>query len=147
VIDSETQELLQEIVRRESRSVLTYVGEAFPWTNSRGGDGLARLQKILCEENRALEALGQFLTRRRMAVSFLGPYPTSFTTINFLSLEHLVPRLVAYQKSSIAQLERDLARLADPEAKAQVEKLLEVKRRQLPQLENLLTPHPEPAKA
>jgi hypothetical protein len=145
VIDPETLALLQDIVRRESRSILTYVGEAFPWTNARDSTARSKLTEILDDEGEAVASLGRFLARRRAAVSFLGPYPESFTTLNFLALEHLLPRLVAYQRRSIAGLERDLARIGDAEAKAQVARLLEVKRRNLAVLEGLTVSHPEPA--
>jgi hypothetical protein len=147
VIDPETQALLQEIVRRESRSVLTYVGEAFPWTNSLHSAALSQLKRLIAEEGAAVAKLGRFLTRRGVPPPLLGPYPESFTTLNFLALEHLVPRLIAYQHRSLADLERDLTHISDPEAKAQVQKLLDVKRRHLPLLEGLTASQPEPAKA
>jgi hypothetical protein len=147
VIDSETLALLQDIVRRESRSVLTYVGEAFPWTSSRDSAAWSKLQQLLAEEGAAVASLGRFLARRRSPVSFLGSYPSSFTTLNFVALEHLVPRLVAYQRRAIADLARDLARISDPEAQAQVAMLLEIKGRDLPLLEGLNAPHSEPATA
>lgn len=147
MIDPETQALLQDIVRRESRSILSYVREAFPWVGARGAPALSKLRQLSEEECEAVAALGRFLARRRAPVAFLGSYPSSFTTLNFLSLEHLVPRLVAYEGSSIAELERGLARIGDPEAQAQVALLLEVKRRNLAQLESLHAPPAEIVKA
>ncbi len=137
MIDPETLTLLQDIVRRESRSLLTYVGEAFPWTNARDSAVRSKVMEILGEESKAVAALGRFLARRRAPVTFLGAYPESFTSLNFLALEHLLPRLVASQRRAITDLERDLAVLRDPEAKAQVEQLLAIKRRDLPLLESL----------
>jgi hypothetical protein len=147
VIDPETQAILQDIVRRESRSVLSYIGEAFPWVGAGGAPALSKLRQLSQEENEAVAALGRFLARRRAAVSFLGPYPSNFTTLNFVALEHLVPRLVEYERGSIAELERSLARISDPEAQAQVAILLEVKRRNLSQLETLHAPPAEIVKA
>jgi hypothetical protein len=147
VIDPETLALLQEIVRRESRSLLTYVGEAYPWTSAADSAARSKLTEIQAEEGAALASLGQFLARRRAPVSFLGPYPEGFTTLNFLALEHLLPRLVASHRRAVANLERDLARISDPEAKAQVEKLLAVKRRDLPLLEGLTASPAEVVKA
>ena len=146
MIDSETLALLQDIVRRESRSLLTYVGEAFPWTNARDRAAGSKLTELLAAEGEARASLGRFLARRHAAVSFLGAYPENYTALNFLALEHLLPRLVTSQRQAIADLERDLARISDSEAKAQVEKLLAVKRRDLPLLEGLTAPQPEVAK-
>jgi hypothetical protein len=147
MIDPRTEAVLQEIVRRESRSVLSYVGDAFPWTTARESAALPRLSKLVAEERQAVAELALFLTRRHVTLPYLGSYPNAFTTINFIALDYLLPRLVDFEGQSIADLERDLARLTDPEARAKVEKLLEVKRRHLPILKSLNTPQPEPATA
>ena len=48
-MNAQTVVLLQDIVRRESLSLLTYIGEAFPWTTSRGADTLAHPQANLVQ--------------------------------------------------------------------------------------------------
>jgi hypothetical protein len=138
VIDSQTQSLLQDILRRESRSVLFYVAEAFPWTNSTEEKALKVLQQLIAAERQAVTELGQFLVRRRVPLPFLPSYPASFTTINFLALDYVLPRLVEHEHRSIADLERDLPSLKDPAARAEVEKLLALKRRHLIQFEVLV---------
>jgi hypothetical protein len=143
VIDAQSRDLLQDIVRRESRSVLTYVADAYPWTTARDSRAVDALRKLLAEEAGAVAALGRFLFRRHVPVASLGSYPSSFTTMNFLALEYLLPRLIDYERHSIAELERDLAAVADPEARAEVEKLLAVKRRNLPALEGLAAGQPK----
>jgi hypothetical protein len=147
VIDSQTTARLQDVVRRESLSILMYVGDAFPWTTVRGSAPLAQLTKIIAHERKAVAALGQFLARRRMPLGYIGSFPTSFTTINFLSLEYIVPRLIDFERRSSAALEADLAAISDAEARTVVEKLLAAKKRHLPLLETLLTSQPQPASA
>lgn len=129
--------LLQDIVRRESRSLLQYVSEAFPWTNQKEQAALASVQRMVEEERRDTAVLGQFLVRRRIGVPYLGPYPLSFTNINYTSLDHLLPMLVQHQRRAIEQLESDLRKLSDPEAQQQVRRILEIKRRHLQTLEHL----------
>jgi hypothetical protein len=143
VIDAQTRDLLQDIVRRESRSVMTYVGNAYPWTTARDSQAVDTTRKLITDEARAVAALGQFLFRRHMPVVSLGSYPSSFTTMNFVALEYLLPRLIDYERRSTAELERDLVALRDPEARAEVEKLLAVKRRNLPTLEKLAAGQPK----
>jgi hypothetical protein len=143
VIDAQTRDLLQDIVRRESRSVLTYVGDAYPWTTARDSRAADALRKLIAEEAGAVAGLGRFLFRRHMPVVSLGSYPSSFTTMNFVALEYLLPRLIDYERRSIADLERDLVGVRDPEARAEVEKLLAVKRRNLPVLESLAVGQPK----
>jgi hypothetical protein len=136
-MNAQTVALLQAIVRRESLSMLTYVGAAFPWTTSRGADALAHLKEIVSAHNEAVAALGRYLTKLRQPLVYLGSYPSYFTTINFLSLDHILPKVVESERKNVAALERDLAALGDKDAHAQAAKLLDVKKKQLESLENL----------
>jgi hypothetical protein len=147
VIDHATQALLQEIVRRESRSVLMYVGDAYPWTTSRGEERLGVLRRLIAEEGRAIAALGQYLVRRHLPPPYTASYPSSFTTINFLSLDYVLPRLAEFERQSLADLERDLPRVNDAGARAEVEKLAAVKRLHLGELDQLAAQQPQPAGA
>src|SRR5262245_41366171 len=146
-MNAQTVALLQGIVRRESLSMLTYVGEAFPWTAARDADALARLKQIVTANNEAVAALGRYLTKHRQPLTFLGSYPGGFTTINFISLNHILPKLVASERANVAALERDLHALSDKDARAEVEKLLEVKKKQLEKLESLAASHTKTAAA
>jgi hypothetical protein len=136
--------LVQAIVRRESLAMLNYIGDAFPWTTSRGVSALARLQEIVHGHREAVAELGRFLTKKRTPVGYIGSYPANFTTINFLSLDYMLPRLVADEARGVAQLEKNLADLTDAEAKAQVQKLLAIKRDHLKALELLAAEHGKP---
>jgi hypothetical protein len=137
VIDSQSQALLQEVLRREGRSELMYVAEAYPWTAARGNAARATLQALIREEADALAALGRWLTRRRVPLPYLGAFPTGFTTINFLALDYLLPRLRDLQREAVARLERDAHAVTDPEARAQFDSLLTLKKRHLATLESL----------
>jgi hypothetical protein len=143
VIDAHTQTLLQDILRRESRSVLMYVAEAYPWATVSEEKALASLQLIIAAQRDAITRLGEFLVRQRVPLPYLPPYPASFTTINFLALDYVLPRLIEHERQSIAELQRDLPALKDPGARAEVENLLMVKRRHLPQLETLVPSQPQ----
>lgn len=143
MIDSHTQEVLQDILRRESRSVLTYVAEAYPWTTANEEKALRDLQQLIAAEREAVACLGRFFIRKRIPLPFVPAYPIHFTTINFLALDFLLPRLIEQERRSIADLERDLAAVKDPMAQAEVEKLLALKRRHLPQLKELAAAQPQ----
>jgi hypothetical protein len=144
LIDAQSAAVLQEIVRRESLSLLSYVGDAFPWTTARGVPALTCLQQLVHAHRDAVADLGRFLTRKRTPVGYIGSYPTSFTTINFVSLDYLLPRLTADERRGITQLERDLGVLTDAEAHDQVVRLLQVKRHHLQALELLATEYGKP---
>jgi hypothetical protein len=137
VIDVQAQTLLQDIFRRESRSFLSYVAEANPWTTSREEKTWADLQQLIAAEREAVASLGRFLVRMGIPLPFLPAYPAHFATSNFLALDFLLPRLIEYERQALAELERDRAALKDPAAQAEVEKLLVLKRRHLSRLEEL----------
>jgi hypothetical protein len=146
VIDPQSQALLQQTFRRESLSMLRYVGEAFPWTTADGGPALQRVRDIEAEDREATASLGRFLFRRHIAPSYTGSYPSNFTTINFLALGYLLPRIIDGQRKALADLERDTAAVTDADARAELEKLLAVKREHLAELEALNVPKGEATK-
>jgi hypothetical protein len=137
-MDSHTQTVLQDILRRESRSALLYADEAYPWTTVSEEKALASLRQIIAAERDAVTRLGQFLVRQRIPLPYLPPFPVSFTTINFLALDYLLPRLIEQERQLIAELEHDLHSLKEPAARGEVEKILAMKRRHLPQMEALV---------
>lgn len=143
MIDPHSQTLLQDILRRESRSALIYVAEAYPWTSSTQTKALNALQHLIAEEQEAIVCLGRFLVRQRIPLPYLPSYPSHFTTINFLSLDFILPRLIEDERQSIADLEKAVAALKSPSARAVVEKLLDLKRKHLPQLEELTSAQPQ----
>ena len=145
MIDATDQALLQEVLRREERSELMYVREAYPWTAARGHTALEALQRLIREERDALTALGRWMTRRHVPLPYLGVFPTGFTTINFLALDYLLPRLRDRQREAVAWLERDAHAVTDPEARAQLDVLLALKRRHLATLESLASTGAPPA--
>src|SRR5262245_5705316 len=117
-MDWETSRLLQEIVRREGRSVLMYVGDAFPWTTANDKVSLDQLPDLIQAEARAIYAIAELLQRSRVPITSHGSYPANFTTINFVALKSILPRLANFERESIPVLESDIARFTDSEAKA-----------------------------
>lgn len=144
-MDSLSHSLLAEIIRRESRSLLQYVREAFPWTTPEERAALAQVEKLIEEECQAAGALARLLQRRHLPAPYLGPYPMEFANVNYVTLDHLMPLLVAQERRAIGDLERDLTCLLDDEAKAQVQKVLDMKRRHLEILEKMAPKRPAAA--
>jgi hypothetical protein len=143
MIDPRTASLLQRMIRREGRSLLQYLGDAFPWIKSGEQESLRQLHVLVKEERDAVAELAKFLSRQRVAPPYLGAYPMGFTTLNFVTLESLLPRLVAFQQRCVANLESDLHQIQDPDAIIAVHRLLEVKKRHLKALEALAAPAKE----
>ncbi|MCI0462971.1 MAG: hypothetical protein L0Z62_38990 [Gemmataceae bacterium] len=137
MIDAQTYNRLQDLIRREGRSLLQYAVESFPWTNSSSVDVNARLQEMAAAETEATAALNRLLLRHRLTPPWLGPYPMPFTSYNFLALERLLPLLIEHQRTGVARVEADLKQITDSAARAAVQHLLEVIRRNLSELEAL----------
>jgi hypothetical protein len=144
-MDTPTATRLQTILRRESRSFLQFVAEAYPWTTPKERAALETLLKLIAYEREGVVMLGRFLVHRHVELPYLGTYPENFTTMMFVSLEFLLPRLVDEQRQGIDALEADLALVTDPAARAAVEQLLDRKRRHLPILEDLAATHAQAA--
>jgi len=141
MMDARTQALLQDLVRRASRSMLQYVGESYPWASDGETDVLAKVQAVIAEEEQAVEGLATYLRKRRIAIPYLGSYPEIFTHINYVSLDFLLPKLLVWQRKWTGILEKDAAQIADAEARAEVEKLVAVARCHVNELEKLATSH------
>jgi hypothetical protein len=142
-MDDRTARLVQGVVRRGSRSLLQYVGEASPWSGAEDRDTLDRLRQLIREDQEALTALVRFLGRRRVPPPYLGAYPEHFTTLNFVSLDRLLPLLVVHERQEVAALEGDVAAVSDAETAAALRDLLGRKRGHLAALEELRKTHPQ----
>jgi hypothetical protein len=138
--DDATLQTLQTLAGRELRSVLQYVVGAFPWATVEQAELPEKVRALVAEERDAVAAIARYLFRHHVPPP-TGGYPTSFTALNFVAVDALIPRLVEYEQKSIARLEADLDSVADADARKLVQALLDVKRKHLDTLRGLA---PEP---
>jgi tRNA isopentenyl-2-thiomethyl-A-37 hydroxylase MiaE len=139
MVDSKTQKRLQELFRRENRSFLQYVNEAMPWAGNGDRPLLDKVRQLAVEELSALGALAEWMDSKRVALPYLGAYPTAFTNYNFVAIRKLMKPLVTSQSKELADLEADAQALTDPEAKGILEKLVELNRKHLHDFEQMNT--------
>lgn len=137
MIDPQSRAVLQSLIQRESHSLLHYVCESFPWTTSREQEALDRLHQINQEEMDATAVLARFLFKHHIVAAALGSYPMAYTNINYMALDHLFPLLIDDEKGRIDELQRDLSKIKDVDARQQVARSLEMKRRHLQVLEQV----------
>ena len=142
-----TATVLQDVVRRESRSLLLYIGDSFPWTTNDHAPDLVTLKNLIVREAAAISVLGKYLVRKRITPPPYGSYPANFTSCNFIDIAYLLPRLLTAQEQAIAALSADIALIHDAEAKKQLQGLLAVKQLSLAGLAALSSSHPHPASA
>jgi hypothetical protein len=129
--------LLPELLRHESRSYLQYIRESFPWAKGKDEELRAQVLALAEAERQGIAGLACEMQKRRITLPYLGAFPTSFTTSNFISLSFLLPRLVAEQRKAVAEVERDLAKVADAELRARLESYRDLKRKHVQELESL----------
>ena len=137
--------LVNDTIRRESRSLLQYVTDAFPWITPQEQTALVKLRDVVKEQKAALAGLGSVLYRRHLALPYVGTFPADFTTINYVSLDHLLGLLVEFEAKGCALLEQAIGQVSDMEANDLLKKYLELKRRYLQSLKTLATAHHDPA--
>jgi hypothetical protein len=142
VIDAQTLAILQEIVRRESRSLLQYIHDAYPWTPSEERTALAQIRALAQQQQESAAALARWLALKRHFMPYLGSYSSSFTTINYVALDYVIPKIIADERQGLAHLDADLAVITDPEARALVAALAAKKRAHLKILEELAAARP-----
>ena len=63
MIDPQTEALLRDVVQRESRSLLAYVRDAYPWATAEESQALETLRRLIQEEEQAVAALRELYQR------------------------------------------------------------------------------------
>jgi hypothetical protein len=136
VTDQEA-DLLETIIQREARSFLQFASEMYPWTRVSGAQAVDTFEELAHAERDSVGRLMKLVIRYRHVAPHINPYPMTFTSLGFVALDYLVKKTAEHQRQDIAALERDRAALSDPEVRAEVDALLEMKRAHLKTLESL----------
>lgn len=137
-MDAASQRLLEELIVREGRSLLQYVSAADPWTTRQNRRAFDQIVAMAREEQAAVGRAVRLLLRRRMRPPAKGGYPMSYTMINNVALDHLVLQLIELERHDLADLEPRVAEAADTEARALLGDVLEMKRRHIQRLTDLV---------
>lgn len=137
MLDAKSQAVLAETLRREARSMLSYMADAYPWAPSKQAPALEVIREASAAVSSAAMGLGRFLIKQRVTPPMLGAYPSYFTSCNFMDVEWLLPRLISSEKELLARLEADLKGVSNAAAKEQLAALAGVKAQALAKLEQL----------
>jgi rubrerythrin len=146
-MDDRSYSLLEDIARRENRSLLQYVRDSYPWITPDEREVLPQIRIMIVEERQGVAELVRFLYSHRRPPPYLGTFPTSFTSLSFVSLDHLLTILATNERKELERLQVEVDLLTDPEAKALVQKIIANKRRHLETLQALAAAHSRPAVA
>lgn len=132
--------VVPDILRRESRTFLQYIREAFPWAKAK--DDATRLAVLSAAQAdaEAVTRLGHLMQKKHLPMPALGAFPTAFTESNFVAVSFLVPKLIAKQRQAIDELAGRVPSVDDADIRELLEGLLAQKRRHLSDLETLVGP-------
>ncbi len=144
-MDHATATLLQDLVKKEGRSLLQYISESYPWAPRKNDSAVPAVAAMAEEERAAAATLVRHLAQNRMQPPYLGAYPMNFTTMNYASLEFLVPQLIRFETKRIAELEKDVHVASDEESQQLLQHMLQMKRRHLTTLTALFGPEKQTA--
>lgn len=137
--DQATPDRLHAILRREGRSLFQYLREAPPWVGPNDRNSLARVRELAGAESEIVESLSKLLQKLHGDYGHLGAFP-DFTHYNDAALHYLLPMVIREQKQLLNELESDRKQVDEAHTSALLGQLLELKRRHIPQLEDLQVP-------
>ena len=137
-MDAGSLRLLHRLIVMGSRSLLQYASESVPWSAQASKPALAHILTIAQEERDAATKLMRFLQKKRLRLLPLGSYPSHFTTGNFVSVDYLLPKLIAEHEKETAEIETLVSLAEDEEMRTVGQNYLDMKRRHLQSLKDNL---------
>jgi hypothetical protein len=139
-MDAGSLTLIHRLIAMGSSSLLQYVSESFPWSADPARVALARIMTIAHSERDAVTRLTRLLQKKHLSLPPFGSYPSHFTTMNFVSLDYLLPRLIAEHEKETAEIEMTLHLSDDEEMRKLAQGYLDLKRGHLQTLKDLTSP-------
>jgi hypothetical protein len=129
--------LLSRLISMGSSSLLQYVSESSPWSADPAHSALGTVLALAKEERDAVAQITRHLQKRHVRLPKFGSYPSHYTNINFVSLEYLLPKLVAEQEKEIAEIVSRSRSEDEEDDRRIVQHYLEMKRKHLQTLQDL----------
>jgi hypothetical protein len=136
-MDAASFSLLSRLIEMGTCSLLQYTCELVPYTPP-GLQALRAKVFAMAEEERAEVArFMRFLQKQHLRLKTPASYPSHFTTMNFCSLDFLLPKLRAEHEKEIAEIESRLAAALNEEVRTMAAAYLAMKRQHLAALTTL----------
>ena len=136
-MDAGSLALLHRLIALEGRSLLQYVSDSSPWTSGKTQGALKEIFILAKEEQEAVSKLMGYLQKIHVRRMVLDSYPASYTMMNFVTVDFLLPRLIADNEIQVAEIERRLASVADEKIRSMIQGHLDMKGRHLQTFKDL----------
>jgi rubrerythrin len=139
-MDAGSLKLIHRLISMGSSSLLQYVSEAAPWSADGSHAALDRVVTMAHTERDEVTRLVRLLQKKHLPLAVTGSYPSHFTTMNFVTLDYLLPKLISEHEKERAEFESQLHTLDDEEIRKLVQTHLDMKRGHLQTLKELAAP-------
>lgn len=121
--DQDNSQTLNELLNRLSRSLLQYIGEAWPWAAGEQRDRLETINGLVRRQQFAAERLSELLEQRRVVLDIQN-YPWDGSLFNYVTIDYVKPELIADEEDLLATLKQARAATnGDSEAARLLEQL------------------------
>jgi hypothetical protein len=115
---------LNNLLNRLNCSLLQYIGESWPWTSHGDSSREEIFMALVRRQHFGAERLAELLVERR-AVIEIGNYPWDGSSLHYVTLDFVKPKLLADEQSILQQLNQAVSILnGDAEAVRLVEQLI-----------------------
>jgi hypothetical protein len=141
-MDAGSLTLMHRLISMGATSLLQYASESFPWSADPAHAAVLRVREMAGAEKAEVIRLTRYLQKKRISQPPRASYPSHFTTINFCSLDYLLPKLIAEHESQVAELESKLRLTEDEEIGKFAQAYLDMKRDHLQALRGLAAAKP-----
>lgn len=120
---------LRQLIDLGASSLLQYVGEASPWYPREAAGTLDRIQALAAEERDEVARVTRWLQKKHERVPVLGSFPSHFTTMNFVTLDYLLPKLVADNQRETREVEHFLGQSTEEDVRSILQGFLDLKQK------------------
>ena len=129
--------LVHRLVQLDSTSLLQYVSEADLWSNGDARASVDRVAALAREERDEAVRLTRSLQRRHLMVPKVGSYPSHFTTINYVTVDYVLPKLTAELRRYLIELQSFLPLVSDEQVHGWIQDSIAMRERHLQSLSEL----------
>jgi hypothetical protein len=141
-MDAGSFNLISRLIAMGSGSLLQYVSQSFPWSADPAHAAMKSVRDIAQEEHDEVRRFMRMLQKKHLRLPPMGSYPSHFTTINFCSLDFLLPKLIAEHQKEVAEIDSRMHEATDEDIRALAAGYLDMKRRHLQTLIDLAATKP-----